>query len=153
MTTKKEKKGVKKAKSVKRDSPAAKTAKRSKAGSERKKIVAKNPKASEVDKEKMAAFFSAAGLKDSVLTEKSEEVAPVPVAAPSAAGEIMAPTEPEAPAAAVEKPIVEAQVSEAGVTVASLPSETDNIKDEVQYVLISIDPETDTPKRLKSSIQ
>jgi len=130
MTTKKEKKSVKKAKSVKRDSTAAKTVKRSKTGSERKKIVAKNPKASEVDKEKMAAFFSAVGLKDSVLTEKPETVAPLPVAAPSAAGKIVAATEPETSAVAVEKTIIEAQVPEAEVAVASPPSEAENIKEE-----------------------
>ncbi len=132
MTTKKEKKGVKKAKSAKREKTAAKIVKRPDAGSERKKMVVKNPKASEVDKDKMAAFFSAAGLKETVPVEKPVPVTPAVVPAPSAEARVVVADEPEAPAVAVEKTIIEAQVPEAEVAVASPPSETENIKEEIK---------------------
>jgi len=57
MTTKKEKKSVRKSKVVKSGSPASKTAKRAKSTGERNKVLTKSPVAGEIDKEKMAAFF------------------------------------------------------------------------------------------------
>jgi len=72
MTTKKEKKSVKKTKSAKSGSPASKTAKRAKTAGGRSQVIAKSPVSSEIDKEKMAAFFSAGGLKEPLAAEKVE---------------------------------------------------------------------------------
>ncbi len=78
MTTKKEKKSVKKIKSVKSGNPTGKTAKRAKAAAGRSKVVVKGSVSSEIDKEKMAAFFSAGGLKEPVAAEKAESEPAVP---------------------------------------------------------------------------
>ncbi|MCK5915692.1 MAG: hypothetical protein KAG92_06105, partial [Deltaproteobacteria bacterium] len=83
MTTKKEKKGSKKAKSVKNAKVASKTARQPGSGAERKKIVAKTSVTGEIDKEKMAAFFSAGGLKETVPEVTLAPVSPIqPVVPP-----------------------------------------------------------------------
>lgn len=96
MTTKKEKKSVKKAKVVKNGSPAGKTKKRANVAAGRSKVVVKSPVASEIDKEKMAAFFSAGGLKEPVAVEKVKSEPAATVAQP--------PESPAPVAPVVEKP-------------------------------------------------
>jgi len=70
MTTKKEKKSVKKAKTAKGGEVVKKPAKRS-GGGERDSFIGQAKKVPEVDREKMAAFFSAGGL-DSPEPKKAE---------------------------------------------------------------------------------
>jgi len=152
MTTKKEKKGVKKVKPVK-SGTTAKSVKGSGAGSERKKVVVKNPKVGEIDKEKMAAFFSAVGLKEPALSEKSESVAPVPAEAPPAAVENVAAAEPETPPAVeVEKPIVTDPVPEAEVVVTSSPQpENNNLKEEKGEIEMTTTETAETSSKKSSS--
>ena len=91
MTTKKEKKSVKKVTSAKKDKMVSKTVKASGKTGVRKPVVGKTPVAVEIDKKKMAAFFSAGGLTESKTEVKPEPVAPaqslsVPVVSKSVAG-------------------------------------------------------------------
>ena len=133
MTTKKEKKSVRKSKVVKSGSPASKTAKRAKSTGERNKVLTKSPVAGEIDKEKMAAFFSAGGLKEPVATEekvKPEKTKPEPVAA-------VVPETP-APVPPVEKqPQLEVKVAEvlpevavSEIPVAKVVEKDRNLKDQ-----------------------
>ncbi len=135
MTTKKEKKGVKKAKSAKSGSRPTKTVKPSGTGAVREKMVAKTAKVSEVDKEKMAAFFSAAGLKDVNPEVKPDAGTPARTAAPLPDAKVVAETKPETPVQETEKPVVKTPEPEVAVAKPQpekdiLEPETENLKAE-----------------------
>ncbi len=111
MTTKKEKKSVRKSKTLKSKSPAGKTAKRAKVADGRSKVVVKSPVAGEIEKEKMAAFFSAGGLKEPVGAANKTKLEPV------------ASVTPKAPVPPLEKKIDSVKVAEElpAVTVQEVP--------------------------------
>ncbi len=137
MTTKKEKKSVRKSKVVKSGSPASKTAKRANSAGERNKVLTKSPVAGEIDKEKMAAFFSAGGLKEPVAVEKkvkSTKAKPEPVAAVTSETSASVPpvekkTEPEVKVAEVSENITP-EVSEVKVVSEDQKPEKQNLKDQ-----------------------
>jgi len=124
MTTKKEKKGEKKTKSVKSGSPAGKTTKRTKVAGERSKVVVKSPVVGEIDKEKMAAFFSADGLKEPAAAEKTKPVPPAAVAPET-------PVSAPAPVAAKPQPkVTTPEVAAAKAVNEDQNSEKQNLKDQ-----------------------
>lgn len=110
MTTKKEKKGSKKAKSVKNAKVASKIARQPGPGAERKKIVAKTSVTGEIDKEKMAAFFSAGGLKESVPEVTLAPVSPIQPVAEPVENKVVEASQPKAVVAEVKAAEVKAEV-------------------------------------------
>ena len=119
MTTKKEKKSVKKAKVLKSDKAVNKPAKRS-VGGERGKIVSQTPTVSEIDKEKMAAFFSAGGLEPPAPKKVDSESVP-------AAG------------ASEESPVVESKTESVATTAKA--AEIKNVKTAVEAEIKEPAPE------------
>jgi len=133
MTTKKEKMSVKKSKTVKSGSPAGKTAKRAKAAGERRKVVAKSPVAGEIDKEKMAAFFSAGGLKEPAAA--AEKVKPDPAAVvtletPVPVSPVEKKTEPEVKAAADQPAVTTPEVTVPKVVNENQSPENQDLKEQ-----------------------
>lgn len=105
---------------LKSGGPADKTVKRAKSAGGRSKVVAKSPVAGEIDKEKMAAFFSAGGLKEPIAAEKakSEPVAAVTLKAPT----------PVPPTKKIESEVNVAQVTAPEITVAKIVNKDQNLE-------------------------
>ncbi len=122
MTTKKEKKSLKKSKAVKSGSPAGKMAKRTKVVGERSKVVAKSPVAGEIDKEKMAAFFSADGLEEPVDAAEKPKTEPVAAVMPQA------PVQAPPVEKKIDSEIKVAEVTVPEVTVAKVVNEDQNLE-------------------------